>query len=83
MRAASALGVAGVFLNLIVPGQVFEIVLNLAGLGMVAVWSSIIVFLVLVIVLMVICGYRVRGRIDPTALTSTIGIADEVKVEEK
>lgn len=128
----TALGVVGVFLNLIVPGQVFEIVLNLAGLGIVGVWGSIIIchwlfvrkmkkdgrerpgfrlpwapatnvitllFLVLVVllmaldpgvgritlgafivvvILMVIGWYRVRGRIDPAALTSTIDITEDV-----
>ena len=39
----TGLGVIGVFLNMVVPGQVFEIVLNLAGLGIVGVWASIIV----------------------------------------
>jgi L-asparagine permease len=111
---------------------VFEIVLNLAGLGIVGVWGSIIIchwlfvrkmkkdglerpgfrlpwapvtnvitllFLVLVVllmaldpgvgritlgafavvvILMVIGWYRVRGRIDPAALTSTIDITEDV-----
>ncbi|WP_125100101.1 amino acid permease [Leucobacter chromiireducens] len=125
----TGLGVVGVILNLIVPGQVFEIVLNLAGLGIVGVWGSIIIchwlfvrkmrsegrdrpsfrlpwapvtngitllFLamvvllmaldpgvgritlgafVIVVILMVVGWYRVRGRINPEALTSTIDIA--------
>ncbi|GAA4483180.1 amino acid permease [Microbacterium panaciterrae] len=127
----TGLGVIGVILNLIVPGQVFEIVLNLAGLGIVGVWGSIIVchwlfvrrmksqgrerpkfrlpwapvtngitlvFLavvvllmaldpgvgritlaafVIVVILMVVGWYRVRGRINPEALTSTIDITGE------
>lgn len=129
----SALGVIGVFLNYIVPGQVFEIVLNLAGLGIVGVWGSIILchwlfvrkmketgrerpsfrlpwapvtnvvtmlFLVavivlmaldpgvgritlgafvVVVVLMVIGWYSVRGRINPVALTSAIPVSVEAE----
>jgi L-asparagine permease len=128
----TGLGVLGVIMNLIVPEQAFEIVLNLAGLGIVGVWASIIlthwlfvrktkreggerpafrlpfapvtnvvtlVFLavvillmaldpgvgritlgafVIVVVLMVIGWYRVRGRINPEALTSNIDIAAEL-----
>ena len=37
----SAVGVAGVLLNLVVPEQAFEIVLNLAALGTIAGWAAI------------------------------------------
>ncbi|GAB2549003.1 amino acid permease [Nocardia heshunensis] len=39
----SAVGIAGVVLNLLVPQKAFEIVLNLAGLGIVGTWASIMV----------------------------------------
>jgi L-asparagine permease len=39
----SAVGVAGVVLNLFVPQKAFEIVLNLAGMGIVGTWASIMI----------------------------------------
>ncbi|WP_062982274.1 amino acid permease [Nocardia anaemiae] len=37
----SVVGIAGVVLNLVMPQKAFEIVLNLAGLGIVGTWASI------------------------------------------
>lgn len=39
----ASVGVAGVVLNFFVPEQAFEIVLNLAGIGIVGTWASIMV----------------------------------------
>ncbi|MFI1917954.1 amino acid permease [Nocardia sp. NPDC020380] len=39
----SAVGIAGVVLNLLMPQKAFEIVLNLAGLGIVGTWASIMI----------------------------------------
>ncbi|WP_330252712.1 amino acid permease [Nocardia sp. NBC_00565] len=39
----SVVGIAGVVLNLLVPKKAFEIVLNLAGLGIVGTWASIMI----------------------------------------
>ncbi|MBF6125633.1 amino acid permease [Nocardia brasiliensis] len=39
----SVVGIAGVVLNLVLPHKAFEIVLNLAGLGIVGTWVSIMV----------------------------------------
>ncbi|MTL15471.1 amino acid permease [Nocardia seriolae] len=39
----SAVGIVGVVLNLVVPEKAFEIVLNLAGLGIVGTWASIMI----------------------------------------
>ncbi|SUD49320.1 Probable transport protein YifK [Nocardia otitidiscaviarum] len=39
----SAVGIAGVVLNLVMPHKAFEIVLNLAGLGIVGTWASIMI----------------------------------------
>lgn len=39
----SVVGIAGVVLNLVLPHKAFEIVLNLAGLGIVGTWASIMV----------------------------------------
>ncbi|RDI68129.1 amino acid permease [Nocardia pseudobrasiliensis] len=39
----SVVGIAGVVLNLVVPHKAFEIVLNLAGLGIVGTWASIMI----------------------------------------
>ncbi|MEV6772034.1 amino acid permease [Nocardia sp. NPDC051030] len=39
----SSVGIAGVVLNLLVPHKAFEIVLNLAGLGIVGTWASIMI----------------------------------------
>ncbi|MEU2034119.1 amino acid permease [Nocardia amamiensis] len=39
----SSVGIAGVVLNLLVPQKAFEIVLNLAGLGIVGTWASIMI----------------------------------------
>jgi L-asparagine permease len=39
----SSVGIAGVLLNLLMPQKAFEIVLNLAGLGIVGTWASIMI----------------------------------------
>ncbi|MFR9749773.1 amino acid permease [Nocardia sp. 004] len=39
----SSVGIAGVVLNLVMPQKAFEIVLNLAGLGIVGTWASIMI----------------------------------------
>jgi L-asparagine permease len=41
--ATLAVYVVGVFLNYLVPSQVFEIVLNVASLGIIASWGFIVV----------------------------------------
>lgn len=41
--ATLAVYVVGVFLNYLVPSQVFEIVLNIASLGIIASWGFIVV----------------------------------------
>ena len=39
----AAVGLFGVVLNLLVPGQAFEIVLNIAALGIIASWATIVI----------------------------------------
>ncbi|WP_067541746.1 amino acid permease [Nocardia crassostreae] len=39
----SVVGIAGVVLNMVMPHKAFEIVLNLAGLGIVGTWASIMI----------------------------------------
>lgn len=43
MRVNSALGLVGVALNAFLPGEAFEIVMNLAGIGIAGTWAAILV----------------------------------------